>query len=184
MITVEVADNQSKLPLDHERLKEAVVTVLQGESVPRAEISIAVVDDDAITELHQRYLGQDEPTDVISFVLEQGKQGLEGEVIVSAETAMLSADWYEMKPEDELLLYVIHGTLHLAGYDDVAPQDRAVMRQREAVYLAHFGVDSHGGDGLRAKDSGAKDSGAQDSGAQDSGPEDAPADDSPAEGES
>ncbi len=146
MIAVEIADEQSKMPIDPKRLKEAVVTVLQGESVAMAEISVAVVDDRAMTELHRRHLGQDEPTDVLSFVLEESEQGIEGEVIVSAETAMLSADWYGMAPEDELLLYVIHGTLHLAGYDDLTPQDRAVMRQREAVYLAHFGVDSHSAD--------------------------------------
>ena len=101
---------------------------------------MAVVDDETICTLHKRYLGLDEPTDVLSFVLERGEDALEGEVVVSAETAAVTGKWYGLSAADELLLYVIHGTLHLVGYDDTTPEEQAEMRQQETSYLARFGV--------------------------------------------
>jgi probable rRNA maturation factor len=62
-------------------------------------------------------------------------------VIVSAETAELTAGWYGWTAEDELLLYVIHGTLHLVGYDDTTPETQIEMRERERACLACFGVE-------------------------------------------
>ena len=72
---------------------------------------------------------------MLSFVLERSEQSLEGEVVVSAETALACAARYKSTPEDELLRYVIHGTLHLVGYDDATPRQRAAMRRKERKYL-------------------------------------------------
>ncbi len=58
---------------------------------------------------------------MLSFVLEQGEGFLDGEVVVSAETAQRAAPRFGWSAAEELLLYVIHGTLHLAGYDDATP---------------------------------------------------------------
>lgn len=114
--------------------------ILQDESFSRAEINVAVVDDPTIRQLHRKYLGQDEPTDVLSFVLENSEACLEGEVIVSAETALAAAPRFGWPAPDELLLYVIHGTLHLVGYDDTTPEKQAEMRRKEQSYLARFGL--------------------------------------------
>lgn len=141
MITIEVSNEQSHLPLEDGRLRDAVQIVLERESVAHAEISLAVVDDPTIRQLHRKYLGEDEPTDVLSFVLERSGAGLEGEVVVSAETANRAARRFGWPAEDELLLYVIHGALHLVGYDDATPEQQAEMRRRERAYLSHFGVD-------------------------------------------
>ena len=78
---------------------------------------------------------------VLSFVLERTDSHLEGEVIVSAETAVRAALQYSWTAADALLLYVTHGLLHLGGYDDQAPSDRALMRARERHYLAQFGLE-------------------------------------------
>ncbi|MCA9206082.1 MAG: rRNA maturation RNase YbeY, partial [Planctomycetales bacterium] len=64
---------------------------------------------------------------------------LDGEVIVSADTAESTAADYDWPPAAELLLYVIHGTLHLVGFDDKSPEKRVVMRAKEAEYLDLFG---------------------------------------------
>ena len=68
---------------------------------------------------------------MLSFVLERSPQALEGEVVVSADTARAVRPAYGCTAEEELLRYVIHGTLHLVGYDDTTPQKRAVMRKKE-----------------------------------------------------
>ena len=65
---------------------------------------------------------------------------LEGEIIVSADTAESSARLYGWSVDDELLLYVIHGALHLVGFDDKTPAMAAVMREQEAAHLAPFGL--------------------------------------------
>jgi probable rRNA maturation factor len=126
--------------VDEERLRSAVQTVLHGESVESATISIAIVDDATIERLNRGYLKHDGPTDVLSFMLEADGTRLDGEVIVSAETAAKSAVHFGWDTGDELLLYVIHGTLHLLGHDDETSEARSAMRERERHYLSLFGV--------------------------------------------
>lgn len=140
MIDVQVNSQQSLWRIREERLKEVVAAVLSGEGVTSASISVAVLDDAAIRQLNRRYLDHDYATDVLSFVLEQGDEGLEGEVIVSAETAAREAPRFGWSADDELLLYVLHGTLHLVGYDDQREPDITRMRGKEQDYLARMGL--------------------------------------------
>lgn len=142
MIEIEITNEQSRLPIDADRLRAAVEGVMLGQGVTRAVISVAVVDDPSIHTLNARYLQHDYPTDVLSFVLEEGGDFVEGEIIVSADTAETSAARYGWEPADELLLYVIHGALHLTGLDDHEPEDVAEMRRQEARYLAPFGLNA------------------------------------------
>ena len=140
MLSIKIVDNHQRLPLDRARLRQAVKTVLHGEGIGNARISVAIVDDPQIHELNRRYLNHDEPTDVLSFALEQRSGYVEGEIVVSADTAAARAVQFNWPPADELLLYVVHGTLHLAGYDDKTPKLRAEMRRREGHYLGEFGL--------------------------------------------
>jgi probable rRNA maturation factor len=127
-------------PKEQIRLRKAVRTVLEGEGIKRANISLAIVNDREIHDINRRYLEHDEPTDVISFVLEQDDGLVDGEIVASAETAAAAAKNFGWSAADELLLYVIHGTLHLAGYDDLKPTAQRAMRKRERFYLAKFGL--------------------------------------------
>jgi len=140
VITVSIANQQSHLPVDTRRVKAAVCAALRAEGVEQAAVSVAVVDDAAIAELHGRYLGEPEPTDVLSFFLECENGHLEGEVVVSAQTAAIEAARFGWSPADELLLYVVHGTLHLAGHEDATREGRNAMRRRERVCLKRFGL--------------------------------------------
>lgn len=136
LIDVALANEQSNLKFNAVRLRQAVEMVLADAAISHATISIAVVDDTAIHELNRRFLQHDYPTDVLSFVLERNENNLDGEVIVSADHALRYAPEYDWSADDELLLYVIHGTLHLVGYDDQDDASRAIMRAREQEYLA------------------------------------------------
>jgi len=100
---------------------------------------VAVVDDATIARLNWQYLHHRGPADVLSFLLDQS-DGLEGEVIVGAQTALRTAPHYGWPPHDELLLYVIHGTLHLVGQDDASPALRAEMQKRETEVLKKLGI--------------------------------------------
>ncbi|MFO1041069.1 MAG: rRNA maturation RNase YbeY [Planctomycetaceae bacterium] len=139
---IDISDQQSLLSVSHERLREVIERVLTEESIIAAQISLALVDDASIHRINRDFLGHDYPTDVISFHLNpesshdfEVKQ-LEGELVVSTETALREAHAHSWTAENELTLYVVHGLLHLCGYDDLTDQARPVMRQRERQMLA------------------------------------------------
>jgi probable rRNA maturation factor len=136
MLSIEISNRQNILTIDIARLRRAVAAVMGDARVTEGELSIAVVDDPTIHALNRQYLEHDYPTDVLSFVLERDGARLEGEVIVSSETAIRSAARWGWPPEDELLLYVVHGTLHLVGFEDTTDDARTEMRQQERRYLA------------------------------------------------
>jgi len=141
---VEVSNRQDLLPLSPDRFILAIANVLNGEDIPSSEINVAVVDNATIHDTNRKFLQHDYPTDVITFPWddEETDDGpLQGDIMVSAEMAQQVAGEYGWAADDELLLYVIHGTLHLAGYDDHCDEDRAVMRERETHYLDSLGID-------------------------------------------
>jgi probable rRNA maturation factor len=156
---VEIDDSQKALSVDCPRLCDVVRSVLAAERCVAATISLAIVDNATIHDLNNRYLQHDFPTDVLSFLLESELDAvslpvpkgsprgcglrLEGEIIVSAEMAKQLAAKYRWKPLDELTLYVVHGLLHLCGYDDRSSKELALMRQRESEMLAEWNLSPH-----------------------------------------
>ncbi|MDZ4820179.1 MAG: rRNA maturation RNase YbeY [Planctomycetota bacterium] len=142
MFRIELTNEQSLLTVDEAQLRAAVEAILAGEGIPAATISIAVVDDATIHRINREFLQHDYPTDVISFVLDHTPDLLEGEIVVSAQTAIQQAEQYGWPASNELLLYVIHGALHLVGYDDLSPLDLREMRSREQHYLALWGLEA------------------------------------------
>ena len=89
---IALLNQQSRHPVNEAQLKEAATAVLQDSTFSSAAISLAVVDDETIHELNRRHLDHDWPTDVLSFVLEDDGDHLEGEVILSADTAATVAN--------------------------------------------------------------------------------------------
>ena len=136
MFVVEISNRQDLFDLDLKQIETLAIRILQGEGIPSAQLSIAIVDDLTIHELNRQYLNHDYPTDVLSFLLHADSEKLEGEVVVSAETAARAAVHFGWTAANELLLYVVHGVLHLVGYDDSEDEPRQEMRSRERFYLA------------------------------------------------
>jgi probable rRNA maturation factor len=140
MIRVAVSSPQDAVPIDRARMREVVRTVLEGEGETDAEISLAFVDNPTSRRLNQRYLNHDEPTDILSFPLSEAKtRQLSGELVVGAEVAKVEAESRGHDIQSELALYIIHGLLHLCGYDDKTPAAIATMRERERYYLGKLG---------------------------------------------
>ena len=134
-----MSTQQTALPIDSNLLRDAVHQVLHGEEVLRGAISLAIVDNATIHSLNVKYLRHDYPTDVLSFLLDDSMEHWEGEIVVSAEMAAQQATGYGWSAEEELLLYVIHGLLHLAGHGDHDAPSQAKMRACEDKYLALLG---------------------------------------------
>ncbi len=139
-IEVEISDTQGHLRVEPDDLAALVRAVLTAEGHRRASISIALVDQSTIHAINRSHLGHDWPTDVISFPLPEPEvPTMSGELIVSAEMAAVTAAEIGVDPRDELALYVVHGLLHLCGYDDLSEAGAAAMRRREDELLMACG---------------------------------------------
>ncbi len=102
---------------------------------PEGELSLAFLTDAAITRIHADFMADPTPTDVITF---EGNSALgsAGEICVSADTALTYATGHRRNFSEELTLYIVHGWLHLAGYDDLQPAKKRLMRTAEKRALA------------------------------------------------
>ena len=128
-MTVTATLDQDVLPLDEERFLREVAALAAGAGY-EGDLSVAVVTDEAIHELNREFLQHDYPTDVLAFPLDEA----ESEIVVSAERAVEEARERGVPPLAELMLYVVHGLLHLAGHDDHDP-DRARLVHAESLKL-------------------------------------------------
>ena len=127
-------NNEMEFDVPIESLQNVVRTIVADHGYNDSEISLAVIDSESMHRLNREHLQHDYPTDVLSFVLED-EETLEGEVIVSADMVKTVAPEYNWPATSEMLLYFIHGTLHLVGYDDHDPVERQKMREKESHYL-------------------------------------------------
>jgi probable rRNA maturation factor len=140
MLTVEFSDRQTSLEVDTGRWERMLVGLLHAEGFRRGEISVSIVHDDEMHALNRKYLKHDYPTDVLSFVLDRLDDTLQGEIIVSADTAIARCEEFRWSADNELTLYLLHGALHLVGYQDKSEVDYQRMREREQHYLRRFGL--------------------------------------------
>ncbi len=137
-MTVEIAWEVAERPLDDEAIRSLVEGALSHGGQAGRDVSVALVDDATLAELHGRYLDDPSPTDVMSFPLGDGP-GPWGEVVASVECALRTAAERGVAVSGELALYVVHGTLHLCGLEDGTDAQREGMRAAEAAVLTALG---------------------------------------------
>jgi probable rRNA maturation factor len=148
MAKIEITDLQDHIRLDKKLLLQVIRRTMKAEGRSAKSLSIVLTDNRHLRNLSREYVGRDHDTDVISFPLEDldwpsgGNGGLNGEIIASAEMARQHAMETNGDPQAELLLYLVHGLLHLMGYDDRRPEDARRMHEREDALLEEFGLGS------------------------------------------
>ena len=113
---------QKPIPLDSKKLRKAVKTTLADLALTGSEVSISLVDDAQIQELNRRYLGRDKATNVLAFSMREGAfvslhPQLLGDVVISVDTARRQSNRFGLKESEMIILLMIHGILHLVGYD-------------------------------------------------------------------
>lgn len=140
MIDIAITSRQDRLEIDTQLLAEACRRIAEGAGHSQAAISVTLVDDNEMHKLNREHLAHDYPTDVLSFPLSAPGGMLEGEIIASTDTAIANAQEYGNRAEEELLLYVVHGMLHLVGLDDKTDDKAAKMREAEAYWLEDLEV--------------------------------------------
>ena len=135
-MAIELANLQRRVPIPRRRILRTARTTLRDLGRPGAGVHLTFVDDAQIRRLNARYLRHRRPTDVLAFPLEgPGPSGLWGEIVISAETARRQAVRLGIPVGLELDLLVVHGLLHLAGYDDGEPREARLMHEREREIL-------------------------------------------------
>ncbi|MFT7618545.1 MAG: putative rRNA maturation factor [Planctomycetota bacterium] len=143
MSTVDVCFEQEAPGVSESDVEGAVLTTLQEEQA-NLDMSIVLMDDEAIHRLNREFLDHDYATDVITFDLRDDGPGpgADAEIVISVDTAKREADLRNVSFKSEVLLYCIHGTLHLLGYDDHDPEDRRRMHARQTEILAKIGYET------------------------------------------
>ncbi|MGA2036864.1 MAG: rRNA maturation RNase YbeY [Acidimicrobiales bacterium] len=163
-IDVFAADEQSEQPVDLSRWTRLARSVLDAQTLKEdVEVSLLFVDESTIAQLHERFLGESGPTDVLAFPIDhepdhggrspdEGGTGpgggfsgdedeipvLLGDVVVCPSIAARNASEHSVAFEDEVALLVVHGLLHLVGMDHGANDEAERMEQREQQLLDRF----------------------------------------------
>jgi probable rRNA maturation factor len=136
---VAVSSSQKAVRVPRKKIAELVAFVAACEGASISDVDLAVVDMQQMAALNRRYLGRTGTTDVLSFDLSEGRRPpISAQVVVCGPLAARRARRGRLGVQRELLLYVVHGLLHLMGYDDNNPPARAKMSNRQEELLAEF----------------------------------------------
>lgn len=137
---VTILNQQESSKIKHSLLRKVAKCVLERFGEEKASLSVVLVDDETISYYNETYLSHEGPTDVISFPQREGdvrspKEELLGDVMISVERAKAQAEEYGHSLEEEVILLLIHGILHLLGWDDKAPKERSKMEKEQERLL-------------------------------------------------
>lgn len=146
MITIEI-DKQYKKAVPDKELRSLVQTVFKLEDMPdNSSISIRISSNAVIQQLNAQYLDIDAPTDVLSFPFNfddpESETHYYGDIIVSYEKAAMQAEAGGHAPIDEIKLLVIHGILHLLGYDHATPEEKQEMWAIQTKLLTELKINA------------------------------------------
>lgn len=151
---IDFQDNTYLITADYIKLlKEIISYTAQEENVPReAEVSITFVNNKEIQELNRNYRQKDQPTDVISFALQDPIEGephiigedlplILGDIVISVDKIREQAEKYNHSFERELCFLAVHGFLHLLGYDHMTEEEEKSMFQKQERILGEFNLE-------------------------------------------
>jgi len=150
-MSISIQNRQKRQRVDIGRMRRHLKRLLNEFNLKEAEISILLVDDDQIRKINMTYLNRDRPTNVISFSMVEGSYGhihpeILGDIIISTETAARDALAGQIDFMDEMEFLMIHGLLHLIGYNhentSAAESEKMKIRERELFFmLRHYDLE-------------------------------------------
>jgi len=144
MYQINIYNNQKtiSLKINIRCLKKIIKDILKKEHQPRTTLNFIFVNNREIRRLNRKYLGRNIVTDVIAFPLSDKKgmptDNINGEIVISVEEALRQSRLRNIPLNHELLLYCIHGLLHLIGYDDQTKKKRFNMERKQLYYLSCY----------------------------------------------
>lgn len=134
---IEIVSCQKIIRINSKTIRAILKEIFYLLGLSSSSISVVFCDNKFISKLNRKFFKKNQPTDVISFPLgDISSPGYLGEIIISVEQAKKVCDFYKKKWQEELTLYLIHGILHLIGYDDIKKKDRIAMEQKQEEILS------------------------------------------------
>ena len=121
-------------------VRRAAIAAAASQGFTSGIIGVLITDDETIHQINREHLDHDYPTDVISFAYSKQSPRIEGELVASLDTAKREAAALEWSVLSELLLYVVHGSLHICGLEDSTDEQRIQMRHAEQRVLSELGI--------------------------------------------
>jgi rRNA maturation RNase YbeY len=145
MLTITVLNRQRTKKIDCRKLKKIALALLAEEGIDRAELGIHLVGAREMARVNWQFLQHEGSTDVITFNHAEASDGapeaessLHGELFVSVDDAVKQAREFQTTWQSEVVRYVVHGVLHLLGYDDLQPALRRAMKREENRLVRHL----------------------------------------------
>ncbi len=140
---VQFTNSQKLVSVRKNQIETLVETFLSYTKTSCDEVSVNFIDKIEISKLHEEYFDDPSPTDCISFPIDHEEKNTNihsilGEVFICPEVALEYSRTHALDFATELSLYLVHGLLHLIGYDDIKDKDREVMRSMESKLLTHL----------------------------------------------
>ena len=137
---VQIGNRQNNHRISEQKIRQTASVILNALDYPDSELSILIVDDQQIERLNRQYLNRKGPTNVIAFCMRQGQfsditPNLLGDIVISADTAQREAQSAGISMQDRFDQLLVHGTLHLLGYDHENTADEARKMEEKANEL-------------------------------------------------
>ena len=128
--------NSSEKIYLHKAEFHKVINLLKKEMFFNIDsLNINIVNSEYIFELNSRYLNHNYTTDIITFNYSEHKDRLDGEIFISLHEAIFNSKKYKISLDNEILRLIIHGVLHLLGFDDLNAADKKVMKSHENKFV-------------------------------------------------
>ncbi len=142
MMTVFIECLDQSSPVKDAGLKRCICNILRAEGYADYDLTLVLADSACLRRLNKRYRNIDQVTDVISFAMLEGDappvaDANLGDIYISLPRTRRQARQYKVSFEEELKRLVIHGLLHLIGYDHIRPGQAKKMRQKEEIYIGY-----------------------------------------------
>ena len=132
---ITILNQQKKIPVKSQKIKQVVLKTFKFLKInPSGQLTILYTDNKGIKKLNHKFLGKNQSTDVLSFDLSEGKKFI-ADIAISAQKAKTNAGIYNTSAQREMNLYLIHGILHLFGYNDYRKSDRIRMQNKAEEIL-------------------------------------------------
>ena len=140
MINLKIINNfDNNIKLLDELIKKIISNIIFNESnYSKIILSIIIEDDDYLRKLKIKYFDMDIFTDVITFNLSENENDLEAEIYISWDRIDDNAKKYKQTINEEIKRIIIHGCLHLVGFNDSNEEEIKIMRNKEREYLSYF----------------------------------------------
>lgn len=139
MIKIEISEDYDPLPsYSFEKINHCVKSIFIDHKIQSGNVHFIIVTDNFLRKLKYQYFELDVFTDVITFNLEDEGEDIDGEIYISWDRILENAEYHSKNPQEEFKRILIHGVLHLIGYDDQTDDDKSQMTKLEDLYIAKF----------------------------------------------